>query len=287
MARRWTAVALPAYALVAGAIALLGLPAVVAIVCVGPLVLFAPGCALVLALAIPERAQLPGRRVVLSVALSIATTALGGLLVNAVAPLTRTSWTIWLVGFTCVLSVVALLRRPALPAAPARQPWPKRSARIPWRGTALGVTAIALIAGAVTLTEISSRNAYEKPLIQMSLVPSPGYGGRVLRLTVSNLYPHEERLMLTIARGRNAKSVTSVVLPASYILTREERVGATGMSASLRRPGQARPFSEVSWIVAPVVGARRGSVHSKRVRRATRILHTKRRLRNESKGRRG
>ena len=287
MPRRWAVAALPAYALAAGAIALLGLPAVVAIVCVGPLVLFAPGCALVLALAIPERTQLPWRRVVLSVALSIATTALGGLLVNAVAPLTRTSWTIWLVGFTCVLSVVALLRRPPLASAPAPQLRAERSVRIPWRGMALGVTAMALVAGAVTLTEISSRDAYEKPLIQMSLVPAPGYWGRVLRLRVVNRYPHEERLILTIIRGRNAKSVTSVVLPASYVLTREERLGTNGISASLKRPGQARPFSEVSWIVAPAAGARRGSVHSKRLRRATRSLHTKQRFRNESKGRRG
>lgn len=280
MDRRHAAVALLTYAVVAGAITFLGLPPTVAIVCVGPLVLFAPGCAVVLALAIPDRAQLPGRRVTLSVALSIATTALGGLLLNAVAPLTRTSWTAWLVGFTCVFSFVAFLRSRRVSSPPAAaMSTPRRLVATHWRGLALGGVAMVLIAGAATLTEISSRNAYEKPVIQMSLLPSRDYSRRVLQLRVANLSTHKERLKLTVTHRRGPKTSSQLVLPPSAVWTREERLGRFGLSAALRRPGEKRPFREVSWTVAPVALARRTTGHpparlrSAGIRRAARARH--------------
>src|ERR1700685_2531619 len=108
---------LPCYSIAAALVVLLRLPPAVAAVCVAPLVLLAPGYALVLALDIPGQADLPGRRFVLAIALSVATTALGGLIVNALAPLTAASWTVWLVAFTCACSLAAFLRvreRPSL-----------------------------------------------------------------------------------------------------------------------------------------------------------------------------
>jgi hypothetical protein len=282
MDNRRGVLALPCYSIAAAVVVVLRLPPAVAAVCVAPLVLFAPGYALVLAFDIPGRAELPGRRLVLSIALSIATTALGGLIVNALAPLTAASWTIWLAGFTCVCSIVAFLRLPELPSPSsvrraARDYAERRPRRLPWRPIGTAVLVVLLLSGAVTLTELNSRSAYDKPLTQLSLAPSAGANGRTLLLSIGNLSPRAEQLTLTIARGRGRRTIMSLVVPASHTWSREEPVSKSGLSASLTRRDQDQPFSEVRW-----GGTRRAP--SLRAARFAQAPHQQARLRKAQAG---
>jgi hypothetical protein len=282
MDSRWAVVVLPCYAIAAAALVALRLPPAVAAVCVAPLVLLAPGYALVLALDIPSRAELPGHRFVLSIALSVATTALGGLIVNALAPLTAASWTIWLVAFTCACSLAAFLRAPERPSLSSarrasRGDGARRTRQLPWQRVGVGALVLVLLAGAVVLTELNSRSAYDKPLTQLSLLPSAGSSGRKLRLSIGNLSSHTERLTLTLARRRRPSTMVNVVIPAAHTWSREEPGYEVGLNAWLTKPGQRQPFSEVSWS-----GTRR--VPARRHRRAARARHRRARLRKAQAG---
>jgi hypothetical protein len=246
------------YAAVAAAVVLLDLPSLVAIVLVAPLVLAAPGLSLAMALRIDSHPELPWRLVVLSIALSLATTALGGLLVNALAPLTAESWTIWLVGFTVVCCSVALFRA-GPPLSPGIRPRlircaPNRRLLVRhWGSVATGGLVIVLLASAAALTEVSSRNAYNTPIVQLSLQPTSGSGGREVQLSVSNFSNHAERLQLAIARGRGPDAIRFAKVPASRTWTVNELVGSSGLSAVLTRPDQPGPIGEVTWRPTPAV----------------------------------
>ena len=253
------------YAVASAAIALLDPPSILAIVVLAPLVLLVPGLSLVMALDIDGDPSLPGRRLVVSVALSIAVTALGGILVNTVAPLTRASWLVWLVGFTCVCSAITFLG--AGRARMARFPRPtSRSLHRPrveglWRWVAVGVAGLCL-AGAAVLTEITSRNAYNTPLVELSLQPMAGTHSGQVELSIANRSDHTADLRLTIDDGHRSNKVTSVTLPASHRWTAAEPVGSSGLRAVLRKAGRPTPIAEVIWNGlmprrSPVGGARR------------------------------
>jgi len=218
----------------------------------------------VLALGIVAEPEHPGRRLVLAIALSMAATALGGLLINAVTELTTTSWTVSLVGFTCACSLVALVRREPRPRSPSAA-----SARIPAitsrvrRQAIPCLLALLLLAGAVVLTERNSRSEYDKPVTQLTLSPSPGAGARAVRLTVTNLTGRTERMILTVTDGsRPAVRRLVSLLPAQHWVSQEPVLG-TGLRAALTRPGRSSAFSEVTWGELPTsANARRQSAPS-------------------------
>lgn len=249
MRNRLAAAVTLGYAVIADLIISLGLPAAVAVVCLAPLVLFAPGYACVLAWQLQGDPRLPGRRLVLAVALSMGWVALGGLVLNAITPLDQASWSEWLVGVTCVFSIAALARdlydggrfsvsRPMIPVE-----W--RSS-LSWRMAATAAVVILALAAAVTLTETSSKSAYNKPVTQLSLLPVPGSAGQSLRLTVTNLSSRAQSVTLSVARGAGRPRATALVVPASQTWSRIEPAYAR-VQAALTRPGEQRAFSEVSW----------------------------------------
>jgi hypothetical protein len=240
------------YAAAAATVVLLDLPSLATIVLVAPLVLVAPGLSLAMALRIDGHPELPWRLVVLSIALSIATTALGGLLVNAFAPLTAESWTIWLVGFTAICCSVAFLRAgppPTIGVRPRVMQWTPDPGLFlrHWRSAAAGSLVIILLASAAAVTEVSGRDAYNTPIVQLSLEATRGSGGRVVQISVSNLSDHAERLQLTIARGRGPDTIRAANVPAQRTWTASELVGSSGLNAVLTRPDQPGPIGEVSW----------------------------------------
>ena len=116
--RRREALVLAGYAVLVAALLLLDPPTLLAAILGAPLVLLAPGLALVIAFDIGGDSDLPMRRLILSIALSVALGALGGILIDLVAPLDRTSWASWLVAFTCLCSAVAIWRTDEPAAAP-------------------------------------------------------------------------------------------------------------------------------------------------------------------------
>jgi hypothetical protein len=244
------------YAVAAAAVVQLDLPPVVATFLVAPLVLATPGLALVMALRLASHPELPWRIFSLSIALSIATTALGGLFVNAVTSLTAASWTVWMVGFTAICCVVALLRADPAPAAGLSLrpvPWTRASAMLVgrWRLIATGTLVTLLFAGAAALTEVSSRSAYNVPIMQLSLATSPSSGSGEVQLSVTNLTGHFQRLQLKIVRGRGPGTISLAGVPASGTWTANEQLGSSGISVVLSRPGQTVPIDEVTWRPTP------------------------------------
>jgi Protein of unknown function (DUF1616) len=253
MDSRLARIATPSYAAAAAIVVLLHAPPALSAVLAGPLVLLVPGLALITALDLPGLPEYPGRRLVLSIALSLATTALGGLILNAVADLRATPWVIWLVAFTFVCSAIGWLRASstkglaAAEAAAARRSAAQRFRSAPWHQLAAAGIAVLLFAGAAVLTEESSRSHYDKPLTQFSLAPAAGSNGHSVRLTIVNLTPNTEEMDLTLFRGSFQIATVPVKVLPSHSWTREEALTGGVLRATLTTLGGLEPFSEVSW----------------------------------------
>jgi Protein of unknown function (DUF1616) len=251
MASRLARIATPSYAAAAAIVVLLHAPPALTAVLAAPLVLLVPGLALLAALDLPGQAEYPGRRLVLSIALSLATTALGGLILNAVADLKATPWVIWLVAFTWVCSAVGLLRASsadglAAELAAARRSAARRLGSAPRHQLAVAGIAVLLFAGAAVLTEESSRSHFDKPLTQFSLAPAAGSNGHSVRLTIANLTPNTEEMDLTLFRGSFQIATVPVKVLPSHSWTREEALTGGVLRATLTTLGGLEPFSEVS-----------------------------------------
>jgi hypothetical protein len=234
------------YAIVVAAVLLLDPPALLAGIVAAPL---APGLALVMVLDIDGEAELPMRRLILSIALSLAVTALGGIVVNILAPLDRTSWTIWLVAFTCSCCTIVIRRAEEPAAAPfaGAIEWLPGRARgkggLRWAGIAILVGLI--LAGAAALTEITSRNAYDSPLIELGARPVPGSNGGEVELSVANKTGHAEHLRLTFLEDVVPSPYEDFEVPASKSWTRELSVGSSGVTVVLTKGGDSQPLGEL------------------------------------------
>ena len=235
-----------AYAIVAAAILLLDPPALLAGIIGAPLVLLVPGLALVMALDIDAESEFPMRRLILSVALSLAVTALGGIVVNILVPLDRASWTIWFVAFTCFCCAVAIWRAEepaAAPLAGAIEWLPSRGGDGSGRRWAVIAVVVCLIlAGAATLTEITSRNAYDSPLVELGARPLPGSNGSRVELSVANKTDHAEDLRLTYIEGTVPGPSEDLEVPPSKSWNQELSVGSSGVTVVLTKVGDSQPL---------------------------------------------
>lgn len=242
----------PVYAVLAGAAVLIGIPPVVAAVVLCPLVFFAPGYAMVIALNIANESAFPWRRQVLAVTMSMASVVLGGLVLNALFALTTTAWMLWLVGVTCVCWLAGIARNwRVLRSAEASRAGERRGVgRWSWPGwqplVAVGAAALAL-SGAIAITEVSSRSAYDTPVTQLSMVPCHAVRCGPLRLSVTNLSNKSESLTLTVARlGRRRQKLGLIIAP-SQTWTREVPALSDSVTAFLTRGNDSQPVSEVTW----------------------------------------
>jgi hypothetical protein len=233
------------YAVVVAAFLLLDPPTVLAGIVGAPLVLLAPGLALVMALDLDGESEFPLRRLILSIALSVAVTALGGIVVNVIAPLDRTSWAIFLVVFTCSCCAVAVWREheaAATPVAAAIEWIPGRGGKgggRRWAGFAVAVCLI--LAGAATLTQITGSNAYDSPLIELGAHPVSGPRGEV-EISVANETDHAERLRLTYREDTVPYPYEDFEVPASGSFSEFLKVGPSGATVVLTRQGDPRPL---------------------------------------------
>jgi hypothetical protein len=236
---------LVAYALVAAAVVAADVNPVLSAVFAAPLVLLLPGWALRSALGVETGIDSPARGTVLSVAISMAVVILGGLLLNAVFALTGTSWTLWLVAVTCLASGVAWMRERR--AASGRHSVRPRLTVSVWRVVSVGIVVGAALVAAVVLTETSSRNAYNKPVMQLSLAPAPGSAGTRLRLAVTNVSSDRVTVVLTIRRSGKRPAAVHLRLGPSATWTRSERASGGRLTASLAQAGRSAPPSVVAW----------------------------------------
>jgi hypothetical protein len=248
--RRREALLLATYAVVAAAVLLLDPPLLLAGIIGAPLVLLAPGLALVMALDIDGESEFPMRRLILSIALSLAVTALGGIVVNVVAPLDRTSWTVWLVAFTCFCCGFVIWRA----EEPAAAPFAAAIEWLPGRGgeesgrrwAGIAVVLCLSLAGAAILTGVTSRNAYDSPLVELGARPVPGSNGEV-EISVANKTDHAEHLRLTYLEGTEPNPFEDFEVPASGRWSEDLSIGVSGVTAVLTKVGDSQPLGELIW----------------------------------------
>ncbi len=182
------------------ALALIPVPGPVRTAALLPLLLIVPGYAL--AAVIFRPGEISGElRMVLSVALSIGVTVLGGLLVQLVVRLDRPVWAALLAGVTLLAVAIALRRRDAMPADSE-----ETRLALPRIGIAavIGVLAATAIAGwAIAIaTEGVHRQLNRSHFSSLSLVPGDSSAiASPVRIGVSN---HEGKAIayrVTVKRG--------------------------------------------------------------------------------------
>lgn len=243
-----------AYCLVAALAVAVDPPAAAGMALLIPLILFAPGYAMVRALEGPRSHLSSTERLLLAVTLSLAAVMLGGLLLNAVFGLTRLAWAVWLVLVTVGGSLVGLVRmaRARGPAASAgwwRAPLLGPLPRPRLRASAITAVALCAIGGAIAVTEISARHAYNKPLTQLSLLPSNLHGaGRSLALSVANRSPAWRLYSVTVTTGRSVARQMEVGIEPSRTWTEllpSSRRPITVQLEQVAGPGTTR--QEVRW----------------------------------------
>jgi hypothetical protein len=118
----------------------------------------------------------PGQRAYWTVIVSVGSVIVSGVILNYVADLTRKSWLVWELGLTAVVAVIDIvisLRAPPSDASRERQRtsgWLTAKPLLP----ALLITAsLAMLVGAIWLSEISSSRDSRERVVQMYIVPEP------------------------------------------------------------------------------------------------------------------
>jgi hypothetical protein len=167
-----------------------------------PLVLFAPGYAIVAA-AFPAGRLGTIERLLFSLGASLAVVALAGLLLHwAALGLRPTAWTVALGNLTLVASLIALLRRRRQPASVAAQPLLlsgfRRAGLTRTQGGLLGL-ALVLVAGSVLIARDGAIQQRATGFTQLWVLPDSAAQADSVRLGVSNREPGRSgyRLLVT------------------------------------------------------------------------------------------
>jgi uncharacterized membrane protein len=180
-----------------------------------PLVLFLPGAALVMA-AGPRSARTSGAERIFWACLgSVGATILGGLLLNLVGGLTRSSWAIYCVGVVALATVITWWHeRGAESTVPDRRIHTHVTG-LRWGQAALVVGAISLSAGALAVSEYSSSNSNQEHFVQLWLLPKPLSAGAYAHraeVGVANYEGHQVILDVSVRLGHtdrlNRKQIT-------------------------------------------------------------------------------
>ena len=194
-----------------------------------PLVLFAPGYALVAA-AFPAGRLGPIERLLFSLGASLALAALAGLLLHWTAlGLRPAAWAVALGNITLVASLIALVRRWRQPAGGIVQPGPLSGFHSPGvtlaQGGLLGLAAL-LVAGALLIARDGAIQQRATGFTQLWVLPDSAAQTDSVRLGVSNREPGQigYRLLVTasgtiigswprITLGPDEQWETTVALP--------------------------------------------------------------------------
>jgi hypothetical protein len=175
---------------------------------------------------------------------------LGGLLLDAAFALTSTAWTVWLLAVTLGACAMAFARdasdRATVQAASEHdRPLATRRRRIRTRQVAAVVLALLPLGGAVVLTAVTADDAYDKPLVQLSVLPTSAEESR-LRIAVNNNSDTVSRLIVRLEPDTRHDSIV-VTLRPSQTWTRTVHAPRHQFVATLRRPGEQQHFAHVTW----------------------------------------
>jgi uncharacterized membrane protein len=236
-----------ALALVGLAAALIPLDTWFRVVLLAPLVLAACGYA-ILAAMLPDKQLSPGERAVYTVALSIAATTLGGIVVQLVLGLDRTVWAVLLVVLTNAAALIALRRRSRLSVEEPNAAERRIGPRLALPGF-LSILAVAAALGiAVAAVAVSSagakreRDAYAFTALWAQPAERASGAGPAVTIGVDNHEGATARYRLVVRQGATAIAKRKLQLPDAGRWSLRVPVApvspADPITATLRRDGQ-------------------------------------------------
>jgi uncharacterized membrane protein len=212
-------VAAIALALAALAAALIPLEAWIRVALTAPLVLAACGYAILAAL-LPEEELPAGERLVYAVALSLAATTIGGVVVQLVFDLDRAAWAVLLALVTIAAALVALRRRRGGPRREQANAAERRlGPRLPLPGPLSVLAVAAAVAIAVAAVAISSagakreRDGYEFTALWAQPAERAAGAGAAVAIGVDNHQGATARYRLVVRQGPTAIVRRKLVLP--------------------------------------------------------------------------
>jgi hypothetical protein len=216
----------------------LPLPASLRLVLLAPLVLVLPGYAI--AAATFPRPLPPSENVVFSLAFSLCTAILGGVLVQVLLPLTPAVWALLLTGLTLAAAAVAAVRRERqeIRVAPPALPWVGVPAVV------LFVLAIGIAGWSVVLaTDGAHDQADAARFTSLWMVPRAAEDGGGAVVGIENQQGAESRYQLLVrARGEKKSRRIPLELEDGEVRTIEVGAWATpggkGTVAKLYRDGE-------------------------------------------------
>jgi hypothetical protein len=179
-----------------------------------PLLVVCPGYALVRAIEGPRRVDAV-ELAMTTLALSFATAALGGLLLNAFhVPLAAHAWSTLFLVVTAAAAAVAAGRR-----AEAGEPARRGSIRVR-RTPLLAFAAVCALLAAAAVIAVRSQRALDRRTSTISLAATPSDGGSAVRISVVNADAAPGRYRVRIEDGRRTTGF-------SLALTRGQRWSGT------------------------------------------------------------
>lgn len=189
-----------------------------------PLILFLPGYALAAAL-FPGRAGARSEQVLLSLGLSLALAALGGLLLNLLpAGLQGATWAAMLWAVTMLASGAALARRRQVAVAGSALP----KVNLAWRQALILAVGIALVAGALGLARLPVPGSGTQGYTTLWFAPAGSDQPGVVRIGVSSLELQQVTYRLELRLGERVVNVwpETVLAPGD---SWEQRVDISGV----------------------------------------------------------
>jgi uncharacterized membrane protein len=242
--KRWSAVGLAVTAILCTALNARSSVWAVQIATALPLVLYLPGAAIVLSVD-PWRKHAAGsERVLWSWLGSIVAAIAGGLVLNLVSELTRTTWLAYLLGVVVVATIASMVRRGGYSEPALRLGDRVPRIRVHTSAALLSVGAGLLIAGALAVSVYSSSNSNREHFVQLWVLPIPaGAGATAARAEVG----------VTNYEGRPLRFEVSITEPGRVLLSRKLLVLNQGQSWTyhLVRHGSVPVLASVSLASQP------------------------------------
>jgi len=211
-------VAAIALALAGCAAALIPLEVWVRVVLLAPLALAVCGYAIVAAL-LPDAELSRGERLVYAVALSLAATTIGGVVVQLFLALDRTAWAILLAVVTIAAAAVAMRRRGLRRSPPSTEAPGESGPRLALPGALSILTVAAAVAVAVAAVAISSagakreRDGYRFTALWVQPAERAVGAGQAVAVGVDNHQGATARYRLVVRQGPATIVKRKLVLP--------------------------------------------------------------------------